>query len=168
MACPTASRWATTGGCWSATTGFILSNAIYPESRAEGGRRDSQDHPAFGRPLPGMDRGLQRRQAGRVELRLGRAAGGVGAAGQRGLARATPGRPDALQAALGLRRAQVHQPGRGQQVSSAATIAPGGACSRRPPAQNSKRTSPSRSATVPIVRRSSATVFAAKVTLNRK
>ena len=61
MACPMASRWATTAACWWGRRGSSSATRFIPQSRAKDGRRDSQDHPALCRPLPGVDRGLQRR-----------------------------------------------------------------------------------------------------------
>ena len=115
-ACPRASTMGDNGRLLVGDKGFILGNRSIPESRAQGSRR----RPARpSRAPPAITRngsGLQRRQARRLELRLGRSAGRSRAAGQRGPARATARGTDPPQAAVGCRQLQVHQPGRGQPV----------------------------------------------------
>ena len=65
--------------------GFILGNDVYPGVARQGSRPAfAKTIPRSDEPLPGMDPRLQRRPAGRLELRLGRAARRVGPAGQRG------------------------------------------------------------------------------------
>ncbi len=97
--------------------GFILGNDVYPESRAKAGRRNSQDD---SRALTdhyqewitackgGQPAGANFDWAGPLaeSVLLGNVA----------LRTAAPGRPDALQAALGFRRPQVHEPGGGQPI----------------------------------------------------
>ena len=72
--------------------GFILGNEVYPESRAKEIGQIAKSIPRSDGHYAGMDPGVQRRQACGLEFRLGRPAGGVCAAGQRGPARASFGR----------------------------------------------------------------------------
>src|SRR5205823_5595284 len=81
-----------------------------PGKRKRTGQR-TQNTAAFNRPLPGMDRCLQRRPASRVQLRLGRALDRGGSARQRRASTRNARRTDQQKAALGSHRFQVHQLG---------------------------------------------------------
>ena len=92
---PEGKRWATTGGCWSATRDSSWATRLSGVAAKEVGQipedmpRSDEHYKEWIEPAKAASR--------RLELRLGRSAGGGGAAGQRGPARATARGTDRLQ-----------------------------------------------------------------------